>query len=187
MVIGSERSRVNKCSAVVGPLNAIPNTELWERLKREGRLQAEFEGDTFGFCNFQTVLAPVTLARGYRRVLSTLYSPESFFERMYALVDSLDCTHNQSVKRLNWRTFLRWTRNCTPAFMHLLFLDAHRAEYLRFMLWVLRRHPQKFLFALSRTLAGYHFIRYTADVMVPRLTLLEADLEHNIKPARLAG
>jgi len=173
--------------AMIGPLNAMPNTELWERLKREGRLQADFEGDTCGFCNFQTSLAPVTLARGYRRVLATLYSPENFFGRMYALVDSLDCTRNQTLKRINWRTFWRWTRICTPAFMWLLFLDANRAQYLRFMLWVLRRHPQKFLFALTRTLAGYHFIKYTADIMVPRLTFLEAELEQKIRPARLAG
>src|SRR5262249_26983758 len=51
----------------------------------------------------------------------------------------------------------------------------------------LRRHPQKFLFALTRTLAGYHFIKYTADIMVPRLTFLEAELEQKRKPARLAG
>jgi hypothetical protein len=35
------------------------------------------------------------------------------------------------------------------------------------------------MFALTRAIAGYHFIRYTADVMVPRLTLLEQELQQN--------
>jgi len=65
--------------AMVGPLNAMPNTQLWARLQKEGRLQADSHGDNLAFCNFETTMPALDLVRGYRTVLATLYSPANFF------------------------------------------------------------------------------------------------------------
>ncbi len=171
--------------AMVGPLNVMPNTELWERLEREGRLQDDFDGDNITFCNFATTLPPLTLVRGYRKMMSTLYSPRNFFDRMRALIDSLDCSRNKTLSRLSPYTAIKWLLPCTGALLHVALINRNRYDYLRFMSWVLCKHPDKFLFALTLTLLGYHFIRYTADVVVPRLTLLEAEL--TLKESQATG
>lgn len=168
------RARIPR--AMIGPLNAMPNTQLWVRLKQEGRLQEEFAGDTFGFCNFETRLPAVTLAHGYKRILATIYSPENYFVRMRALFEHLDMKHNESINRLSLDCRMHWVLRMIPAFIRLSVVDKHRLHYWNFLLWVALKHPAKLMFALGRTLSGYHFIKYTADVMVPRLTLLEKKL-----------
>jgi hypothetical protein len=77
----------------------------------------------------------------------------------------------------------------TGAVGFLLLRSQYRGEYASFLYWVLRNYPDKFLFALARAIVGYHFIKYTQDVMVPRLTLKVDELEAAIQPelARLAS
>ncbi|MBX9694161.1 MAG: DUF4070 domain-containing protein, partial [Cyanobacteria bacterium] len=163
--------------AMVGPLNAMPNTQLWDRLISEGRLHADFDGDNLGFCNFETKLPAVTLVRGYREVLATLYAPSNFFGRMYELIDSMKGGRNATLGRLNLKTKLKFFFPLIGALVQLGVKDQNRKEYWRFMLWVWNHHRDKFLFALCRAITGYHFITYTSEVMVPRLTALEHQLE----------
>jgi len=40
--------------AMVGLLTALPGTQLWRRLEREGRFRADFSGDQFDRTNFET-------------------------------------------------------------------------------------------------------------------------------------
>ncbi len=173
--------------AMIGPLQAMPNTELWTRLKREGRLRENFQGDTFGFCNFVTRLPAITLVRGYRKVLSTLYSPAGMFGRLYDLFDALDCSRNRTLCRLNLVTQLVWFFPILGGLIQLACADRDRAHYLRFMAWVWRHHRDKLLFAMDRAVAAHHFIRYTSDVMIPRLNRLEEQLQEQECLARLAG
>ncbi|HEY5957619.1 MAG TPA: radical SAM protein, partial [Polyangiaceae bacterium] len=42
--------------AMVGLLSALPGSQLWDRLLKEGRLFAEWSGETFGRTNFKTRL-----------------------------------------------------------------------------------------------------------------------------------
>ncbi|MGH8593652.1 MAG: B12-binding domain-containing radical SAM protein [Gammaproteobacteria bacterium] len=66
--------------AGVSVLKAPPGTELYERMKREGRLIYEFD-----FHESQTNIVPKMDARllseGYRKVLKHIYSPEHVCER----------------------------------------------------------------------------------------------------------
>lgn len=162
--------------AMIGPLQAMPNTALWVRLKKEGRLQSDFLGDTFGFCNFETKLPALTLARGYRRVLTTLYSPERFFQRLHELIASMKGSRNQTLGRLNLATKISYIGQLIKALLWLGIVDKNRSHYWGFMSWVCWNHPDKWLWALCRAITGHHFLRYTEEVMVPRLTLLEQEL-----------
>src|SRR4029453_5368730 len=105
--------------AMIGPLNAMPNTQLWVRLQNKGRLRADFDGDNCGFCNFVTKMPALTLVRGYRTVLATLYSPRNFFARLYDLFNSLDCSRNKAVGRLNIQTQIKWFIPLTGALLWL--------------------------------------------------------------------
>jgi radical SAM superfamily enzyme YgiQ (UPF0313 family) len=63
--------------AMVGILTALQGTDLYERLRREGRLLGEsFGNNTHAFeANFVTRMPADRLAEGYKRVLRTLYDP----------------------------------------------------------------------------------------------------------------
>jgi radical SAM superfamily enzyme YgiQ (UPF0313 family) len=167
--------------AMVGTLNAMPATQLWQRLKAEGRLRTDFSGDNLAVPNFQTKLPTKTLIKGYREVLSTIYTPENFFGRLADLVASMKNAPNKTLNRLSLSGRLYWGSRLLPAFIWLATVSDHKKEYRRFMSFVFKHHPDKLMWALTRAIAGYHFFRYTADVMVPRLKLLEAELQEELQ------
>ncbi|MEW6263452.1 MAG: DUF4070 domain-containing protein [Thermodesulfobacteriota bacterium] len=70
-------------TAMVGLLNAMPNTKLWKRLKEENRLLAHASGDnTDGTMNFIPKMDREKLIEGYRRLVKTIYSPRPFYQRV---------------------------------------------------------------------------------------------------------
>src|ERR1051325_5075989 len=72
--------------AMVGLLNALPDTQLWKRLEREGRLLGEASGNnTNCSLNFKTRMDPTMLIQGYQKILRTIYSPAEYYQR------ALDC------------------------------------------------------------------------------------------------
>src|ERR1041384_6939583 len=67
--------------AMVGLLTALPDTQLWRRLKREGRLLHESSGNnTEGSLNFIPRMDASRLIEGYKRILSTIYSPAEYYQ-----------------------------------------------------------------------------------------------------------
>jgi radical SAM superfamily enzyme YgiQ (UPF0313 family) len=70
-------------TAMVGLLNAIPNTRLWQRLKAENRLRSHASGDnTDGTINFVPQMDPEMLIEGYRKIVRTIYSPRYYYQRV---------------------------------------------------------------------------------------------------------
>src|SRR5204863_5150512 len=68
--------------AMVGLLNALPDTQLWKRLKREGRLLGEASGNnTECTVNCKTRMDPQLLIRGYQTIMQTIYSPREYYQR----------------------------------------------------------------------------------------------------------
>src|SRR6185369_441341 len=63
--------------AMVGLLNALPETQLWKRLEREGRLLGEDASGNNTVCtlNFKTRMDPDVLVQGYQSLMRTIYSP----------------------------------------------------------------------------------------------------------------
>jgi radical SAM superfamily enzyme YgiQ (UPF0313 family) len=70
--------------AMVGMLQAIPRTPLYERLRREGRLVEDDPN-----CNFvPKQMSREELRRGYWDLVQRLYTPEAFFERYFKVYKS---------------------------------------------------------------------------------------------------
>ena len=69
--------------AMVGLLNALPDTQLWRRLEREGRLLGNDATGNNTVCslNFKTIMDPALLIQGYQRIMQTIYSPREYYER----------------------------------------------------------------------------------------------------------
>ncbi len=74
---------VGIATAMVGILTALPKTRLWHRLKREGRLIKETTGEnTDGDINFIPKMGREKLSEGYKKIISTIYSPKHYFKRL---------------------------------------------------------------------------------------------------------
>jgi radical SAM superfamily enzyme YgiQ (UPF0313 family) len=70
--------------AMVGMLQAIPKTPLYERLEREGRLVEDDPN-----CNFvPKQMTRVELRQGYWDLVKRLYTPEAFFDRYFKVYES---------------------------------------------------------------------------------------------------
>src|SRR5436309_5653061 len=68
--------------AMVGLLSALPDTGLWRRLEKEGRLLKESSGNnTDCSLNFVPKMNAATLIEGYKQVLRTIYSSREYYDR----------------------------------------------------------------------------------------------------------
>src|SRR5436190_2546708 len=70
--------------AMFGLLNALPDTQLWRRLEREGRLLGEDASGNNTVCtlNFKTRMDPAFLVQGYQSIMRTIYSPREYYARV---------------------------------------------------------------------------------------------------------
>jgi radical SAM superfamily enzyme YgiQ (UPF0313 family) len=74
-------------TAMVGLLNAPTGTRLHQRLKKENRLVRAFTGDNNDISlNFIPKMNSATLINGYKHILSTIYSPKQYYERVKAFL-----------------------------------------------------------------------------------------------------
>ncbi|MCE9592689.1 MAG: B12-binding domain-containing radical SAM protein [Planctomycetes bacterium] len=141
-------------TAMVGLLTALPQTRLYRRLDREGRLRTASTGNnTQAVLNFEPRLAREFLQGGYRELMQRLYEPKAYYERV--------------------RTFLKHHRPSGPtprlsstdvrAFVRSIWLlgARHRGRfgYWRLFASTLLRRPRQFPRAIEFAIVGHHFRR----------------------------
>ena len=67
--------------AMVGLLNALPDTQLWRRLEKEDRLLFMGDGNnTDCTLNFVPKMNSDILIEGYKRILRNIYSPREYYD-----------------------------------------------------------------------------------------------------------
>src|SRR5262244_443853 len=86
--------------AMVGLLNALPDTQLWKRLEREGRLLGEDASGNNTVCtlNFKTRMDPAFLVLGYQRIMRTIYGPREYYERVLDSLRRTARTHSVELR-----------------------------------------------------------------------------------------
>jgi radical SAM superfamily enzyme YgiQ (UPF0313 family) len=146
--------------AMVGLLNALPDTQLWRRLEKEGRLLKEGDGNnTNCSLNFVPRMDPTRLVEGYKSIMRTIYSPAEYYNR------ALDCLGwvKQTVIPAKTRSSLTGNNVATliRIILKLGIRDGERVEFWRFMGSVLANHREKFEEAMSFAVTGYHFRKLT--------------------------
>ena len=74
--------------AMVGLLQALPGTQLYRQLEREGRLVSNAKGNNID-CNlsFVPTMSVQRLLDGYRSILKRIYSPDAYYERVRRFLD----------------------------------------------------------------------------------------------------
>src|SRR5438445_8426050 len=69
--------------AMVGLLNALPDTQLWKRLEKEGRLLGESSGNNTNCAlNFVPKMDAARLVEGYQSIMRTIYKPSEYYQRV---------------------------------------------------------------------------------------------------------
>ena len=144
--------------AMVGLLNALPDTQLWKRLEREGRLLGEASGNnTNCTLNFVTKMDPSRLIEGYQSIMQTIYSPREYYQRVR---DSLKRTPHGAGDAKNY-DFFHGVTNFARIAVKLGVLDAERKEFWRFFVHALAKHRDRFAESLRLAAMGYHFRKLT--------------------------
>lgn len=91
--------KVGIVTAMVGILNALPQTRLWHRLKSEKRLLKNTSGEnTDGTINFLPKMGKKKLLKGYKKILSEIYSPKNYFERINTFLKNYPSKIKRKIK-----------------------------------------------------------------------------------------
>jgi len=140
--------------AMVGLLVALPDTQLWRRLEKEGRLLGEKEGDnTSCSLNFIPKMDPAQLVAGYQSIMRTIYSSSEYYQRVR---DSLKRTPLATGEIKNYGLF-SGIAAFTRISVRLGVLDSERKEFWRFFCHALAKHRDRFAESLRLAAMGYHF------------------------------
>jgi radical SAM superfamily enzyme YgiQ (UPF0313 family) len=145
-------------TAMVGLLQAIPGTRLYERLRQAGRLVERLSGyDVDGTTNIVPAMDLGLLHDGYAELLRRLYSPRVYYQRVRVFlrtyrVPRLQFRWEPRYHLQQWRAFLL-------AALRLGIGGKERFEYWKLLLWTAFRRPRAFSLAVTFAIYGYHFRR----------------------------
>jgi len=140
-------------TAMVGLLNAPRSTSLYQRLVKEGRLLKDASGDNTDFSiNFVPKMDYEILIKGYRRIISGIYSPEPYYRRVKEFLRE----YKPSQKR-TFRFHFSYLGAFLKSILFLGIIERERVYYWKLFLWSLFRRPQLFHLALTFAIYGFHF------------------------------
>jgi radical SAM superfamily enzyme YgiQ (UPF0313 family) len=142
--------------SMVGLLQAIPNTQLWRRLKAEGRLLKHSLGNnTVSDLNFVPRMDTQVLLDGYRRILQTIYNPQEYFQRASAFLGQLG---SGSRSPLVFSDVVALGRSLLRQGL----FSNYRQEYWKFLGQSVRQHRHHFSKAVTLAIMGHHFFALTS-------------------------
>lgn len=139
-------------SAMVGMLQAPRGTQLYERLKQEGRLLGQMSGDNLdGTTNIIPTMDIDTFREGYKKILRHIYSPENYYQRIKTFF------REYKAPKINAQFKFNDILSLFRAIYHLGILGNERVQFWKLLSWTCFHRRE--LLPLSVTLAvyGYHF------------------------------
>ncbi len=151
--------------AMAGVLQAPPTTALYDRMKREGRLNEASEATSnFSAPNFRTKLPAPVLLRGLSQLLSGLYEAEPFFKRAFRSLQIWQPRATQQPPKLPLSYNLRVL---VASIWRQGIWSSYRRSYWRF-LWRMARNwanqPAKLWLGIMVLLSAEHFLNYSHEV-----------------------
>ncbi len=143
--------------AMVGLLQAMPGTQLFRRLWREGRILDAGHGDNTGIkLNFLPQMDPARLVEGYRSVLKRIYSCEAYYERVKVYLSRTQPKPGESRSMQRWLTHSNARAFVTSIVRQGVF-GPQRWSYWKFLLTVATRYRHCVGPAMTLAVMGYHF------------------------------
>ena len=146
-------------TAMVGLLNALPQTRLWYRLKAEGRLVSDTSGEnTDGTINFIPKIGKEKLVDGYKKILSTIYSPKQYYKRIEEFVKYYKPTVRSRISAEDLRAFMR-------SIWIIGILSKSRLLYWKLIMKTIFTKTKAFPIAVELAIFGIHFDRICSRVV----------------------
>ena len=151
--------------AMVGLLQAMPGTQLFRRLRREGRI-VDAGGGNNAFCerlNFLPSMDPAKLVEGYHQVLTKIYSCEAYYDRVKIYLSRAHPKPAkgtaQKAKKLPSPPLL--TRYNLRALLHSVVRQGvfgrHQWSYWKFLAAAATKYRRCFGAAMTLAVMGHHF------------------------------
>lgn len=144
--------KIGVVTAMVGVLQAVPGTRLYQRLKEQGRLLMNPTGNhTDGQLNFIPKMDVQTLMEGYRRIVDTLYAPRNYYERVLTFLrEYRPCSKGRRFHLRDIKAFVR-------SLLVLGLFEKDRTHYWKLLTKAFLRHRKAFPETVAATIYGYHF------------------------------
>lgn len=141
-------------TAMVGLLNAPIGTKLFERLSAEKRILRDFSGNNTDYImNFKPRMEPQKLVEGYRKIVTTIYSPEIYYMRISKFLKEFRPVNRINISRLH---FCYFKALCRATFI-LGFIEKGRKHYWKMILRTTFKHPARLPEAIALAVYGFHF------------------------------
>ena len=139
-------------TAMVGLLQAPPGTKLYERLKKEGRLQGLVSGDNVdGTTNIIPKMDLNQLLKGYQKILNNIYRPRPYYRRVKTFLREYK-TPKISIP-VDFQRFLAVFRTS----IRIGIFGKERVQYWNLLVWTLFRCPKLLPLAITLAIHGHHF------------------------------
>ena len=139
-------------TAMVGLLQALPGTRLYERLERENRLISDTTGDNVSIStNILPSMSLETLQEGYKKILGTIYSPERYYQRLRTFLQEY------RPPKIRCRLSLSYKMALFHSLYRLGLFGRERLYFWKTLFWTLVKKPRLFPQAVTLAIYGYHF------------------------------
>jgi radical SAM superfamily enzyme YgiQ (UPF0313 family) len=144
--------------AMVGLLLALPGTQLYCRLLKEGRIVEEGHGNSMDVrLNFIPKMNPQRLVEGYKSILHRIYHPDAYYERVRRFLAQYYPSHHP---RRSLSDYVALGRSILKQGV----LGESRAKYWKLLLEAATRHRYSFGTAITLAIMGHHFWTLTQFV-----------------------
>jgi radical SAM superfamily enzyme YgiQ (UPF0313 family) len=139
--------------AMVGMLTALPDTNLWRRLHREGRLIKESSGSNSEWLNFVPKMDTGRLIAGHKSILRTIYDPREYYNRALRSLKRMPAGQSEP----SMCSLLTAVIILARVIVRLGVIDSARLEFWRFMRGVMLKQRGRLVHAVRLAIMGYHF------------------------------
>lgn len=141
-------------TAMVGMLNALPETRLHKRLKDTGRLlQKQSDGNNTDFSlNFVPKMDPKLLVEGYKKVLNSIFGPEKYYTRIKTFLKVYKATATETR-----HSFMMRINAVISAVWKLGILEKGKRYFWKLMIWTAFKKPALLAEAIALSIYGFHF------------------------------
>jgi radical SAM superfamily enzyme YgiQ (UPF0313 family) len=139
-------------TAMVGILQALPGTKLYERMKSEGRLLNAVSGDNAdGNTNIIPSMGSDILRKGYMKMMLYLYAPKHYYQRMRTLLAEYRVPELKgSIRMTQVIAFFR-------SVVLLGVIGRERFQYWKMLVWTSFKNPRALPLAVTLAIYGHHF------------------------------
>ena len=148
--------------AMMGLLDALPNTQLYRRLQKENRLITNSTGNNTHdlHLNFIPKMDLERVEEGYKRVISEIYTPKNYFSRCITLL-----------KRIPQQKFISrpLRKNDLRAFFLSLLkqtFSSYGIHYLHYLMQALWYNHKNLNLTINLAIKGHHFFKMTNEIIM---------------------